>query len=201
MILIHCLLSQEKHSCERIPLSLCELSLFLLPVSQKGSACHLLKMNHSRSTLLFSNNFQLPPLDHARILNAVHTRRLSRQSPLIKSPAVFCLNVCLIFSLALQVSYIATKGDLQISVLLKLLSIKSVHILDFNLPFCLPGFLPHLFGAPWIKVHGGERTEPLNDPAASLSSTYPFQILPLPVLKNIMFLSLSGRHSSYTTAF
>ena len=109
--------------------------------------------------------------------------------------------MCLIFSLALHSSYIGTKGDLQISVLLKLLSIKSAHILDFNLPFCLPGFLPHLFGAPWIKVHGGERTESLNNPAASLSSTYPFQILPLPVLKNIMFLSLSGRHSSYTTAF
>ena len=126
------------------------------------------KMNHRRSSLLYSNHFQLPPLDHARILNPVHTRRLSRQSPLIKSPAVFCLNTCLIFSLALWSSYIATNGDLQISVLLKLLSIKSAHILDFSLPFCLPGSSPHLFGASWIKVHGGELTESLNDPGHTL---------------------------------
>ena len=129
----------------------------------KGINLLFTKMNHRRFTLLFSNNFQLPPLDYARILNSPHTKRLSRQSPLIKSPAVFCLNMFLIFSLALWPSYIATKGDLQISVLLKLLSIKSTHILDFNIPFCLPGFLPHLFGVPWIKVHGGEGNESLND--------------------------------------
>lgn len=93
-----------KHSTATAPLL--SGNFFLLPCVSKGISLSLSQDEPQQIQSLIQQPFSVAPTGSCKDFESrAHTRHLSRQSPLIKSPAVFCLNTSHLLSCTVVILY------------------------------------------------------------------------------------------------